>query len=99
MNPPHHRAKRFLGIVIGPIIAVTLATISINAYVDPLWMFPALGNRESLRYCVADERQNKVNKMIYGGATADSVIIGSSRSEVFDTRHFRTEKVINIAVN
>lgn len=94
-----NRRERFTSVVLGPALAVIFTAAAVNAYVDPLWMFPRLGERPAIRYCVADERQNKTNKMIFGGAMADSVIIGSSRSEVFDTRYFRNETVANIAVN
>ncbi len=99
MKLASHRARRFLTVLIGTVAVPVATAVPFNAYVDPLWMFPAFGDRASLRYCVDDERQSKVNKMVYGGAGADSVIIGSSRTEVFDPRYFQNEHVINIAMN
>ena len=98
MRLTRNRALAFLAVVLGPLSLAMMTAFAFNAYVDPYWLMPTLGERSSIRYCVDDERQNKINKMIYGGTNADSVLIGSSRSAFFDTRYFHA-KVFNLAVN
>src|SRR6266403_168341 len=98
MRLTRNRALMFLAVMLGPLLPAMATAFAFNAYVDPYWLMPTLGERSSIRYCVDDERQNKVNKMIYGGANADSVLIGSSRSAFFDTLYFHP-KAFNLAVN
>jgi hypothetical protein len=98
MKLTRNRALTFLAVMLGPLSLAMATAFAFNAYVDPYWIMPAVGERSGIRYCVDDERQNKINKMIYGGTNADSVLIGSSRSAFFDTRYFRA-KVFNLAVN
>lgn len=81
-----------------PSVIAICSAVGFNAYVDPYWIFPSFGERASLRYCVDDERLNKINKMIFGGATGADVLMGSSRSSFFDTRYF-SNKVFNLSVN
>ena len=98
MRLPNNRALAFLAVLLGPTVLGMVAAFSLNAYIDPYWVVPIFGERAGIRYCVDDERQNKINKMIYGGARAESVLIGSSRSAFFDTRYFQA-RVFNLAVN
>jgi hypothetical protein len=98
MRLTRNRALAFLAVMLGPPSLAMVMALAFNAYVDPYWIMPTLGERSGIRYCVDDERQNKINKMIYGGANADSVLIGSSRSAFFDTRYFHA-KVFNLAVD
>jgi hypothetical protein len=92
------RSRRFLLTVLAPVAVAMLCAVTANAYVDPYWFMAVFGERSGIRYCVEDERQNKINKMIFGGAKSDSVLIGSSRSAFFDTTYF-TARVFNLAVN
>jgi hypothetical protein len=98
MRLPAHRARLFILIVIGPVALALLFASAVNAYIDPLWIMPSLGDRPGMRYCVDDERQNKINKMIHGGVSVNSVLIGSSRSAMFDTRFFIGDRVFNLSV-
>ena len=98
MNLPARRARLFLLTILALLATALICAVTVNAYVDPLWLAPHLGERSSIRYCVDDERQNKINKMVFGGVTADAVLIGTSRSAFFDTRYFK-RPVFNLAVN
>jgi hypothetical protein len=69
-----------------------------NAYVDPLWVVPQLGDRPFL-YCVRDERQNRVNRIVHGRVNADGVLLGSSRAAFLNPVLFRDHRVFNLAVN
>jgi hypothetical protein len=93
------RAAVFLAQLFGPVVAVIMAVASINAFVDPLWTLPYTSGRESLRYCVRDERQNKINRVIHGGINADAVLIGSSRSAFVDAAFFGNNRVLNMSAN
>jgi hypothetical protein len=88
----------FLAIAAGAAILLILCALSVDAYVDPLWVLPKIGSR-NLLYCVADERQNKINRAIHGELDTDSLLVGSSRSAFIDTRYFQKNNVFNMAVN
>jgi hypothetical protein len=66
--------------------------------VDPLWIVPQLGDRPFL-YCVRDERQNRVNRLVHGRSDADAVLLGSSRAAFVNPAFFRDNRVFNLAVN
>src|SRR4051812_13295159 len=90
--------RTFLAIVIGPAAAISLGIPLFNAYVDPLWVVPQLGDRPFL-YCVRDERQNRVNRIVHGRLAADGILLGSSRAAFVDPAFFRGNMVFNLAVN
>src|SRR6266567_9409621 len=98
MKLTRNRTLTFLAVILGPLSLAMVAAFAFNAYVDPYWIMPTFGERSGIRYCIDDERQNKINKIIHGGTNAKSVLIGSSRSAFFDTRYFHA-KVFNLAVN
>ena len=92
------RPRWFLWIVIGPAAAISYSVPLLNVYVDPLWVVPQLGDRPFL-YCVKDERQNRVNRIIHGRVAADGLVLGSSRAAFINPAFFRDNAIFNLAVN
>src|SRR4051812_42695514 len=92
------RPRWFLAIVASPAAAISISVPLFNAYVDPLWVVPQLGDRPFL-YCVRDERQNRVNRITHGRLVADAILLGSSRAAFVDPAFFRGSTVFNLAVN
>jgi len=99
-RPPlgNRRALVFLAIALAPGVAMTLAAGAINAYVDPLWVLPKLGE-PSFHYCVKDDRQNKINRLLHGHIRVQSVLLGSSRSAFMDPADFVGSSVVNLSVD
>jgi hypothetical protein len=80
---PRKRAIRFLAALAALPLLAQSGVIGLNAYVDPLWVLPDVVGRPLL-YCVKDERQNKLNRVIHGVAPYDNIVLGSSRTVRID---------------
>ena len=96
---PAQRARLYSLMVAGPAALVGASAVLINVAIDPLWTLPTNSLRSSLRYCVKDERQSKINRLVHGQIRPQSVIIGSSRSAFIDPADFKAESVFNMSVN
>lgn len=69
-----------------------------NAYVDPLWFFAHANdtNRQQIGF---DERQQKTNRLAFGGFPYDALLLGSSRTTYIDQHDFPGLKVFNYSVS
>jgi len=84
---------------LGTIFAILVAVISLNYVIDPLWVQDhtnSLNNKQP----IFNERQQKTNKLVYGGMqNYDSIMIGSSRGAMFDQNDFEGIKLFNYSAN
>ena len=84
------------------LLIVTLLTggmMALNAYVDPLWLFDH-SNIWNVRQWGFDERQQKINRIEFGGPLmADALLLGSSRSTYISAADFQNNQVFNLAAS
>lgn len=89
--------RRYAIALLVAILLPVLALVGFTAFIDPLWIMPN-AMRVNIRHCVKDERQNKINLMLYGRDPGRAVIIGSSRSAFLDPADFGPGH-FNLSVN
>ncbi len=85
------------------VFTATIAVVSLNYVIDPLWVFShsnSLNNKQP----VFNERQQKTNKFYFGLANKttqqyDALMIGSSRGAMFDQNDFTDMKLFNYSAN
>lgn len=91
-------ARRFL-IVFSTILFSGLGgVIAFNAWMDPLWLFDHQHafNRRQTGF---DERQQKINRLLFGAPRFDALLLGSSRATYIDQHDFPGYEVFNLAAS
>lgn len=78
---------------------LTLGSLAVFNYaMDPLWTF-ALNHEGNDRQEVIDERQQKTNHLFFQPVSADTILLGSSRSTYIDQHAFTGMDVYNYSVS
>lgn len=72
--------------------------MAVNVFIDPLWIF-SHENRFNGRQWGFDERQQKTNRIRFGGFDYDGVLFGSSRVAHINQHDFAANRVFNYAVS
>jgi len=76
---------------------LTIAIVSFNYWMDPLWSFGHAHANNDVQI-VTDEREQKTGNQLYDPKTADTLLIGSSRSTYIHTTGFKEWDVYNYSV-
>lgn len=90
--------RKYLAILLGTVLCLLAGIVAFNALIDPLWFF-SHQNRWNENQVGFDERQQKTNRVLFGGFDYDGVLLGSSRSTYIDQRHFTGQRIFNFAVS
>lgn len=85
-------AKTWLAFFVAAI--VWLGTL--NAYVDPLWLFSHQNSYNRHRWGI-DEREQKTNLVLFGDFDYDAILLGSSRSVFISQMAFKRNAVFNFS--
>lgn len=90
--------KTYLAAFLGVFSILLAAVAGFNAYVDPLWFFAHANawNRQQIGF---DERQQKTNRIAFGGFPYDALLLGSSRVTYMNGHDFPGLTVFNYAVS
>lgn len=81
------------------VFVLLVAVVSLNYAIDPLWV-QSHSNSLNNKQPIFNERQQKTNKLVYGGMeNYDSIMIGSSRGAMFDQNDFEDMKLFNYSSN
>ena len=89
--------KKFTLTVMSIFAILTLAIVSFNYWMDPLWSFGHAQANNDVQI-VTDEREQKTGNQLYVPKTADTLLIGSSRSTYIHTTGFKKWDVYNYSV-
>ena len=82
------------------LVAFLLVTVaSLNYIIDPLWI-RSHSNAFNNKQPVFNERQQKTNKLFFGGMEQyDALMLGSSRGAMFNQNDFEGMKLFNYSTN
>lgn len=92
------QARRYTFVFLAVLACCLGGVATFNAGVDPLWLFAHASSWNS-RQVGFDERQQKTNRITFGGFDYDAVLLGSSRVTFIDQHDFPGMKVFNYAAS
>lgn len=90
--------RKFIVTVMAIFATLTIAVMSFNYWIDPLWHYDHAHAYNDLQV-VTDEREQKTANQLYVPKTADTLLIGSSRSTYIHTTSFQDWDVYNFSVS
>lgn len=89
--------RKFSLTVMAIFAILTLAVVTFNYWMDPLWNFSHAHEYNDVQL-VTDEREQKTANQIYVPKTEDTLLLGSSRSTYIHHDGFKDWKVYNYSV-
>lgn len=90
--------KKFIVAVMAIFVTLTLAVAAFNYWIDPLWHYDHAHAYNDVQV-VTDEREQKTANQLYTQKSADTLLIGSSRSTYVHATSFGNWDVYNYSVS
>ncbi|QPC47544.1 hypothetical protein [Mangrovibacillus cuniculi] len=92
------KSSWWTSLVLSIVIISTGSVAAFNIYIDPLWMFGFSHENNDVQTTI-NEREQKVNRMVYQPFSYDALLLGSSRATYINQHDLAGDDVYNFAVS